>query len=67
MVTTQYVGEAAYCDLVGVLAGGRILALDTPDGLRGEPLGETSSTWSSLPRRPVTIWSPSPGRMESPR
>ena len=32
MVTTQYVGEAAYCDLVGVLAAGRILALDTPEG-----------------------------------
>jgi ABC-2 type transport system ATP-binding protein len=39
MVTTQYVGEAAYCDLVGVLAGGRILALDTPDGLRRRAFG----------------------------
>lgn len=34
VVTTQYVGEAAYCDQVAVLAGGRILALDTPEGLR---------------------------------
>lgn len=33
-VTTQYVGEAAYCDQVGVLADGRLVALDTPDGLR---------------------------------
>lgn len=33
-VTTQYVGEAAYCDYVGVLADGRLIALDTPDGLR---------------------------------
>jgi ABC-2 type transport system ATP-binding protein len=39
MVTTQYVGEAAYCDLVGVLAGGRILALDTPEGLRRRAFG----------------------------
>jgi ABC-2 type transport system ATP-binding protein len=39
MVTTQYVGEAAYCDLVGVLSGGRILALDTPDGLRRRAFG----------------------------
>ena len=34
VVTTQYVGEAAYCDYVGVLASGRVIAFDTPDGLR---------------------------------
>jgi ABC-2 type transport system ATP-binding protein len=34
VVTTQYVGEAAYCDYVAVLAGGRILSFDTPEGLR---------------------------------
>ena len=39
MVTTQYVGEAAYCDLVGVLAQGRVLALDTPDALRRRAYG----------------------------
>ncbi|MHB1295081.1 MAG: ABC transporter ATP-binding protein [Anaerolineae bacterium] len=33
-VTTQYVGEAAYCDLVGVLIQGRLLTVDTPNGLR---------------------------------
>lgn len=39
VVTTQYVGEAAYCDLVGVLADGRLLILDTPDGLRKAAFG----------------------------
>jgi ABC-2 type transport system ATP-binding protein len=39
MVTTQYVGEAAYCDLVGVLAKGRVLALDAPDALRRRAFG----------------------------
>jgi len=39
MVTTQYVGEAAYCDLVGVLAEGRVLALDTPEALRRRAFG----------------------------
>ena len=38
-VTTQYVGEAAYCDEIGVLAEGRIVALDTPDGLRRRAFG----------------------------
>jgi ABC-2 type transport system ATP-binding protein len=38
-VTTQYVGEAAYCDLVGVMRNGRLLMVDTPDGLRHKALG----------------------------
>ncbi len=38
-ITTQYVGEAAYCDYVGVLAGGQLVALDTPDGLRQQAFG----------------------------
>lgn len=38
-VTTQYVGEAAYCDRVGVLAEGRLIAEDTPQGLRRLALG----------------------------
>lgn len=38
-VTTQYVGEAAYCDYVGVMSEGRLLLVDTPDGLRRRALG----------------------------
>ena len=38
-VTTQYVGEAAYCDLVGVMAQGRLLLVDTPEGLRRKAFG----------------------------
>jgi ABC-2 type transport system ATP-binding protein len=38
-VTTQYVGEAANCDLVGVLVEGRVLMVETPDGLRRRALG----------------------------
>ncbi len=34
LVTTQYVGEASYCDLVGLLADGQLLMLDTPANLR---------------------------------
>jgi ABC-2 type transport system ATP-binding protein len=39
LVTTQYVGEAAYCDYVAVLANGRILTIDTPEGLRRSAYG----------------------------
>lgn len=49
-ITTQYVGEAAYCDRVGVLAEGRLIAVDTPDGLRREAYGGNCSTWSSPAR-----------------
>lgn len=33
-VTTQYVGEAAYCDYVGLLSDGELLMIDTPENLR---------------------------------
>lgn len=39
IVTTQYVGEAAYCDLVAVMSNGRLLVVDTPDGLRRRAYG----------------------------
>jgi ABC-2 type transport system ATP-binding protein len=39
LVTTQYVGEAEYCDFVGVLSAGRIVAFDTPEGLRRRAFG----------------------------
>jgi len=38
-VTTQYVGEAAYCDLVGVMRAGRVIHVDTPDNLRRAAFG----------------------------
>lgn len=38
-VTTQYVSEAAYCDLVGVMNSGRLLYIDTPLGLRKRAFG----------------------------
>ena len=38
-ITTQYVGEAAFCDLVGVMYGGRLLMIETPDGLRRKAYG----------------------------
>lgn len=38
-VTTQYVGEAAYCDLVGVMDRGRLLLVETPEGLRRRAFG----------------------------
>ena len=38
-VTTQYVGEAAYCDYVGVMDQGELLMVETPDGLRQRAFG----------------------------
>lgn len=38
-ITTQYVGETTHCDLVGVMAEGRLLVVDTPDGLRERAMG----------------------------
>ena len=38
-ITTQYVGEAAFCDLVGVMYGGKLLMIETPEGLRRKAYG----------------------------
>ena len=38
-ITTQYVGEAAYCDLVGVMYEGRLLMVETPGNLRKKAYG----------------------------
>jgi ABC-2 type transport system ATP-binding protein len=40
LVSTQYVGEAASCDLVAVMAAGRVVVIDTPDGLRRQAYGD---------------------------
>lgn len=39
LVTTQYLGEAEYCDRVALIAGGRLIAYTSPEGLRREALG----------------------------
>jgi ABC-2 type transport system ATP-binding protein len=39
MVTTQYVGEAAYCDIVAVMRNGRVILVDTPKALRRRAMG----------------------------
>ena len=38
-ITTQYVGEAAYCDYIVVMANGELLMVDTPQGLRRRAFG----------------------------
>jgi ABC-2 type transport system ATP-binding protein len=38
-ITTQYVSEAVYCDLVGLMLDGSLLVVDSPDGLRHRALG----------------------------
>jgi ABC-2 type transport system ATP-binding protein len=39
VVTTQYVGEAEYCDMVAVMARGRLIALAEPEELRSMAVG----------------------------
>ena len=39
LVTTQYVNEAEQCDQVALIAGGRLIALATPDELRRDAIG----------------------------
>jgi len=38
-VTTQIIGETEHCDIVGIMRNGRLLFVDTPDGLRRDAFG----------------------------
>jgi ABC-2 type transport system ATP-binding protein len=38
LVTTQYVGEAAYCDQVAIMRKGRLVTIDTPKGLQRQAM-----------------------------
>jgi ABC-2 type transport system ATP-binding protein len=49
-ITTQYVSEAAYCDLVGVMYEGKLLMVESPEGLRhkaygGDIIGIKTTEW----------------------
>jgi ABC-2 type transport system ATP-binding protein len=49
-VTTQYVGEASYCDLVGVMYEGKLLMVESPEVLRhkafgGDIIGIKTADW----------------------
>jgi ABC-2 type transport system ATP-binding protein len=55
LVTTQYVVDAERCDLVALIADGRLLAYGPPDQLREQALGgevvqvEVDGDWKSAP------------------
>jgi ABC-2 type transport system ATP-binding protein len=38
-ITTQYIGEIEHCDVVGIMRSGRMLFVDTPEGLRRKAFG----------------------------
>ncbi|MEN6519311.1 MAG: ATP-binding cassette domain-containing protein [Methanospirillum sp.] len=55
-VTTHYMDEADQaCDRVGVIAQGRLVAVDAPDALRHQLGGERISLRTDRPAPPVTV------------
>ncbi len=50
VVTTSYLDEAERCDRVGLLSGGRLLALETPDALQARFRGTLVSVQARDPR-----------------
>src|SRR5210317_2535768 len=55
-VTTQYVGEAAYCDYVGVMRNGKLLMVETPEMLRYKALnGHVVDIRTAEPMSPEAI------------
>jgi ABC-2 type transport system ATP-binding protein len=39
LITTQYVNEAAYCDYIAVISEGKLITVDTPEGIRHRAYG----------------------------
>jgi ABC-2 type transport system ATP-binding protein len=65
LVTTHFLDEAEYCDRIGLLLDGRLIALGTPDALKREAIpGSMISVPVSDARRAVDVLNqtPSPPR-----
>ena len=54
-VTTQYVSEAAYCDLIGVMVDGELLCVETPEGLRKRAYGGDMVDIQSEENQPLDL------------
>jgi ABC-2 type transport system ATP-binding protein len=56
VVTTQYVSEAAYCDLVAVLERGELIAIDSPEQLRRRAFGADVVEMVTETPQPDAVW-----------
>ena len=56
LVTTQYVGEAEYCDRIALLSAGRLVALAEPEQMRRDLLGgEAVEVETTVPISPDVL------------
>ena len=61
IVSTSYMDEAERCDRVGLLDGGRLLALDAPANLQQRLAGELIALRTAEPRRARDLLRATPG------
>ena len=55
LVTTHFMDEAEYCDRIALIYRGRLLALGTPDELKGLAAKDTSTALPTMEEAFITL------------
>jgi len=65
LATTHYMDEAEYCNTIGIMYGGELIALASPDGLRDKISGVLYQVDCNYPRQATALLDALPGVLDA--
>jgi len=65
LATTHYMDEAEYCNTIGIMYGGELIALASPDGLRDKISGVLYQVDCNHPRQATALLDTLPGVLDA--
>jgi len=65
LATTHYMDEAEYCNTIGIMYGGELIALASPDGLRDKLSGVLYQIDCNHPRQAKALFDTLPGVLDA--